>query len=43
MQLLKNLNMWVIKRYKKGLLFLVARTLKDIRKHSLNPAKMFSQ
>ena len=32
-----------VKSYKKGVLFLVAKTLKDITSHSLKLAKLFSQ
>ena len=31
------------KNYKKGFVFLMAKTLKDIRSHSLKLAKVFSQ
>ena len=32
-----------VKKYKKGMVFLVAKTLKDIRNDSLKLAKVFSQ
>ena len=33
----------LVKSYKKGFVFRLAKTLKDIKNHSLNPEQVFSQ
>ena len=38
-----NIELIPVKSWNKGLVFLVTKTLKDIKNHSLKLAKMFSQ